>query len=52
MSKRKRSAIHVLRGGSWISHAWCCRSAQRGAIDPGDRIRCVGFRVILRRRKP
>lgn len=36
---------HVIRGGSWFSLAWGCRSACRDASDPSDRSYNVGFRI-------
>ena len=41
--REKRS--HVIRGGSWFSLAWGCRSACRDSSDPGDRSYNVGFRI-------
>ncbi len=40
------SANHVIRGGSWFSLAWGCRSACRDAGDPGDRSYNVGLRLV------
>jgi formylglycine-generating enzyme required for sulfatase activity len=40
-------SARVLRGGSWISDAWYCRSAFRLRIRPGYRSRYYGFRLIL-----
>jgi len=37
----------VLRGGSWGSYAYGCRSAQRNGISPADRYGSLGFRVVL-----
>jgi formylglycine-generating enzyme required for sulfatase activity len=39
----------VVRGGSWNSSAWRCRSADRDSIfNPDDRdYEVVGFRVLL-----
>lgn len=37
----------VLRGGSWRSAPWPCRSADRNREDPGDRSSILGFRVAL-----
>jgi formylglycine-generating enzyme required for sulfatase activity len=36
----------VVRGGSWDSFAWHCRSASRRHNDVGDRDNDVGFRVL------
>lgn len=38
----------VVRGGSWRSHAECCRSAFRDQDAPDYRGRTCGFRVTLR----
>ncbi len=38
-------ASRVLRGGSWYSIAWGCRSAYRDGRDPADRDNNSGFRV-------
>ena len=38
-------ARRVLRGGSWINDARNCRSAQRNANDPDNRIDNNGFRL-------
>jgi formylglycine-generating enzyme required for sulfatase activity len=35
----------VVRGGSWNHFAWGCRSAYRHALDPGDRLSNLGFRL-------
>ncbi len=37
----------VVRGGSWISDPWICRSASRSSIVPGSRDECGGFRVVM-----
>ena len=39
----------VVRGGSWGSEAWVCRSAVRFGRDADDRYRIYGFRVCLAR---
>jgi formylglycine-generating enzyme required for sulfatase activity len=36
----------VLRGGSWYSSPWDCRSAYRVDYDPDDRVNFIGFRVV------
>ncbi len=36
----------VARGGSWINAAWVCRSAHRGAADPGYGDGTLGFRLV------
>jgi uncharacterized protein (TIGR02996 family) len=38
----------VLRGGSWRSGAWLCRSAIRGWFAPGNRGDYYGFRAAFR----
>jgi formylglycine-generating enzyme required for sulfatase activity len=35
----------VVRGGSWSSPAWSCRSASRSWNEPGARGRNLGFRL-------
>jgi len=35
----------VLRGGSWLSDGWDCRSAYRADDDPSDRDGDIGFRL-------
>ncbi|MEO0444949.1 MAG: formylglycine-generating enzyme family protein [Verrucomicrobiota bacterium] len=42
----QNGADRVLRGGSWDSSAQDCRSAQRNAYDPGDRLDLIGFRLL------
>lgn len=37
----------VLRGGSWFSFAWDCRSAARNFTDPALGFSVIGFRVVL-----
>jgi formylglycine-generating enzyme required for sulfatase activity len=37
----------VLRGGSWLSDPWCCRTARRGGDSPAYRIVDGGFRVAV-----
>ncbi len=44
----KSGTLHVLRGGSWGSHAWYCRAAYRRWYGPAHRGDDVGFRVSLR----
>ena len=42
------SASHrVLRGGSWHSGAYGCRSAHRYWSTPGNRSSSIGFRIVL-----
>lgn len=38
--------LRILRGGSWITSPYHCRSAFRNWCGPGDRLNSVGFRVI------
>jgi formylglycine-generating enzyme required for sulfatase activity len=38
---------HIVRGGSWLSNAYGCRSAIRFRVDAGNRILDLGFRVVL-----
>jgi formylglycine-generating enzyme required for sulfatase activity len=40
-------AFRVLRGGSWSTPGWQCRSACRRGLKPDDRAEDVGFRVVL-----
>lgn len=40
----------VLRGGSWCSTAYLCRSARRGRLDPGVGDDPYGFRPLVRPR--
>ncbi|MEY3299090.1 MAG: hypothetical protein RLZZ597_2350 [Cyanobacteriota bacterium] len=42
----KLSIKRVVRGGSWISTPWFCRSASRFALDPDDDNNITGFRVV------
>lgn len=37
----------MYRGGSWGSYPRGCRSARRGASDPGQRSSSLGFRVVF-----
>jgi formylglycine-generating enzyme required for sulfatase activity len=37
----------VLRGGSWFSAPWYCRSAYRHWTDPSTRDSHIGFRVVV-----
>jgi formylglycine-generating enzyme required for sulfatase activity len=39
------ASARVLRGGSWGSGGWDCRSADRGRNVPGYRVRGCGFRL-------
>jgi formylglycine-generating enzyme required for sulfatase activity len=39
-------AVHVLRGGSWVSPRGNARSADRGRNIPSDRDVVIGFRVV------
>jgi formylglycine-generating enzyme required for sulfatase activity len=36
----------LLRGGSWYSNSWDCRSANRYGAKPDGRLRNYGFRVV------
>jgi len=36
----------VLRGGSWLSYPWACRSAPRLRLTPDARSSLIGFRVV------
>ena len=40
------ATVRLLRGGSWISYPWYCRSAYRYWYDPGNRYGTFGFRVV------
>jgi formylglycine-generating enzyme required for sulfatase activity/uncharacterized caspase-like protein len=40
-----RAAFRVFRGGSWLSYAVVCRSANRRRFTPGDRSDNLGFRL-------
>ncbi len=35
----------VLRGGGWLHFGRNCRSASRGGLEPGERLRFIGFRL-------
>src|SRR5262249_3706234 len=37
----------VLRGGAWFSYGKTCRTAQRHADSPGQRLTYFGFRVAM-----
>jgi formylglycine-generating enzyme required for sulfatase activity len=39
----------VIRGGSWVSYGWTCRTAFRGKPVPGFRNGDIGFRVACSR---
>ena len=38
--------IRVIRGGSWYSNAWYCRSAARDTLGPANRRGFIGFRLV------
>jgi formylglycine-generating enzyme required for sulfatase activity len=42
----ENSNRRILRGGSWLSDPWACRSAYRDDDGPGYRIIDFGFRVV------
>jgi formylglycine-generating enzyme required for sulfatase activity len=44
---QKNLSYRVLRGGSWNSHAWYCRSACRDRYQPDVRHASNGFRVVV-----
>ena len=44
--ERGDGADRVIRGGGWYCIAGCCRSANRGDIDRGDRSSGLGFRIL------
>ncbi len=39
-------SVRVDRGGSWFNDAIVLRSAYRNAVDAGDRINVIGFRLV------
>jgi formylglycine-generating enzyme required for sulfatase activity len=41
------SSCRVLRGGSWLSDPWFCRSSKRTYLSPESKSNVVGFRVAL-----
>ena len=43
---KRGGALRVLRGGSWISYAMSCRSANRNHRDQGYRFSDLGFRLL------
>ena len=45
-SEAKDDASRLLRGGSWGSNPWHCRSASRDDYSPDYRYYTVGFRVV------
>ena len=45
--EREGSAMRMIRGGSWDSQAWCCRSAYRSWGDPAQKTVNLGFRIAL-----
>ncbi|HDR15081.1 MAG TPA: formylglycine-generating enzyme family protein, partial [Desulfobacteraceae bacterium] len=40
-------SLRVRRGGSWLSNAGFCRSANRYLIPPSNRISILGFRPVM-----
>jgi formylglycine-generating enzyme required for sulfatase activity len=40
-------SFRVIRGGSWLSLPWCCRSAYRRKCNPSTQSDGIGFRVAL-----
>jgi formylglycine-generating enzyme required for sulfatase activity len=42
------ASLKVVRGGSWASEAFMCRSAFRDALPPGSANKLTGFRVVCR----
>ena len=42
----KEEQLRILRGGSWDSIPWICRSAQRLDLRPDFRTYVIGFRVV------
>jgi formylglycine-generating enzyme required for sulfatase activity len=44
--KAGSEAYRVLRGGSWLSDPWYCRSASRNYDIPVNRFNYIGFRVV------
>ena len=49
MSKKRR---RVIRGGSYLGGTGILRSTYRFRFVPEDRLRLVGFRIVVKRRKP
>jgi formylglycine-generating enzyme required for sulfatase activity len=41
------SSCRVLRGGSWLSDPWFCRSTNRSYLSPESKNYSVGFRVVF-----
>jgi formylglycine-generating enzyme required for sulfatase activity len=48
-SNGKEADHRVIRGGSCLSKAISCRSAERFVLTPANRTSCVGFRVLSSR---
>ena len=46
MADSKDAKLYVLRGGSWISYPWFCRSATRSSESPNSCNGYFGFRVV------
>ncbi|MFM9103068.1 MAG: SUMF1/EgtB/PvdO family nonheme iron enzyme [Cyanobium sp.] len=46
MDHDAETASRLLRGGSWLSGPWGCRSAYRLHGQPGGAFVNVGFRVV------
>jgi len=42
----RSGSLRVLRGGSWYTNAWRCRSASRGRIGAGVCLNDLGFRLV------
>lgn len=44
--------FRVIRGGSWYNGAWRCHGAFRDYEEPGERLYCLGFRLVKLAKKP
>jgi formylglycine-generating enzyme required for sulfatase activity len=44
---RPTGTERVVRGGSWYSDGWLCRSAARNSFPPATKSPQIGFRVVL-----
>ena len=40
--------LRLLRGGSYLTQPWSCRSTYRNLVQPDHAIDDVGFRVVCR----
>ena len=48
MADARQRLLRLLRGGSYLTQPWSCRSTYRNLVQPDHAIDGVGFRLVCR----